>query len=250
MIKDLIKKVIANKKCTICNSKIYTFVPISGDYLNNLKHKGFPVPVSEFETFNFKAYTCSVCGGNDRDRLIAYYLQQKIKTADKNFSVLEIAPSTALRNYFFINRKVSYRTTDLFMDNVDDHLDIQNMNLYKDGSYDLIICSHVLEHIPDDRKALKELYRILKDNGECLLLVPIPLGNYKYDEDLEDITTEQREMRFGQDDHLRLYTKPVFEKRILDAGFTLKTFKGSEFNPQDLKKFGIADSSVLYIGIK
>jgi SAM-dependent methyltransferase len=250
MIKDFIKKALANKKCSICSSRVYNFKPISDEYLKNLQQKGFDIPVTNFETLNYQAYTCPVCGGNDRDRLVAYYLNGKLKNADVNFRILENAPSNALKNYLFKNKTVSYRTTDLFMEDVDDKLDIQNMDLYKNGYFDLIICSHVLEHISNDKQALKELYRILKNNGECLLLVPIPLGNYEYDEDLGELTKEQREKRFGQDDHLRLYTKKTFEKRISEAGFKLKTFKGSEMSSADLKKYGIADSSVLYIGYK
>ena len=95
-----------------------------------------------------------------------------------------------------------------------------------------------------------EINRILKPGGRCLLLVPIALGNHVYDEDLSQISKAEREKRFGQDDHLRLYTKPVFESRIQEAGFELELADTSVLGKDRFYKNGRSAKSVLYIGKK
>lgn len=90
---------------------------------------------------------------------------------------MDIAPTEHLKNY--LNSKVlaqNYRSADLFMKDVDDNVDIQAMDIYPDNSWDLVICSHVLEHVPDDIKALSEIYRVLKKGGVAILMAPINLG--------------------------------------------------------------------------
>lgn len=93
----------------------------------------------------------------------------------KKHSFIDFGPSVslskAIRKYPFLN----YRSADLFLDNVDDRVDTANMPIYKDNSIDIFLCSHVLEHVEDERKAIAELYRILKYGGWCIAMVPILL---------------------------------------------------------------------------
>lgn len=196
-------------------------------------------------------YKCPYCNCNDRDRLIRLYIKEEILGGNINKQqLLDITPSTALRKSLQEGEKINYRSTDLYDEDVVDTSDIQNMNIYEENRFDLVICSHVLEHVPDDRKALSEMKRILKPGGKCLLLVPISLGNHVYDEDLSQISKAEREKRFGQDDHLRLYTKPVFESRIQEAGFELELADVSVLGKERFYKNGISAKSVLYIGKK
>jgi len=249
MIKELAKKILAGRKCNLCHNRIYKFIPISDSYINNLKEKGFPIPVNKFETLNYGEYTCPSCNANDRDRLIGLYLEKDL-LENKERSILDIAPSSPVRAFLKQQPGVKYRSADLYMEDVDDKVDIQNMNIYKDNTFDVIICSHVLEHIPDDIQALREMYRILKPGGKCILLVPIPLEDVAYDEELGSLATKERERRFGQDDHVRLYTGKIFEERILAGGFRLEKTGTEGFSAEELKKYGIAPGSILYIGKK
>ncbi|HEU6449228.1 MAG TPA: class I SAM-dependent methyltransferase [Verrucomicrobiae bacterium] len=85
--------------------------------------------------------------------------------------MLHFAPEPFLRN-FFSSRFGKYETADLCMRGVDYHVDIQRLP-FNDASYDFIYASHVLEHIPDDRKAIHEIRRVLKPNGIAVLPVPV-----------------------------------------------------------------------------
>jgi ubiquinone/menaquinone biosynthesis C-methylase UbiE len=88
----------------------------------------------------------------------------------------------------------------------------------------LVICSHVLEHVPDDIQALSEIYRVLKKGGVAILMAPINLGLEKSFEAEKDkhYTVSERWKYFGQDDHERLYSKNDFIQRIKSVGFNLE----------------------------
>jgi ubiquinone/menaquinone biosynthesis C-methylase UbiE len=136
------------------------------------------------------------------------------------------------------------------MEGVDFVVDVTQMDEIPSNSYDMFICSHVLEHVDDDRKALSELFRILKPGGRGILMVPIVLKLEEIDEDPAITDEATRWRRFGQYDHVRLYSKAGFTQRIQDAGFTLHAH-GVEYFGQDVfVECGISPKSVLYIGHK
>jgi SAM-dependent methyltransferase len=132
------------------------------------------------------------------------------------------------------------------MQGVDDVADIQNLRCYPDGFADLFICSHVLEHVHDDRKALHELHRVLNRSGAGVLLVPILLDCESIDEDLSPIPEVERWRRFGQNDHVRLYSKTGFLERIAEAGFVVRQLGIDHFGGGRLARCGITERSVLY----
>lgn len=250
MITTFVRRMLAFRECNLCHSRVYKFNPIGISYITNLQKKGFSIPVDKFETLNFKEYNCPFCNAKDRDRFICLYLKKNMLSKE-TLNLLDIAPAPSVETFLKQQHNIKYRSADLYMENVDDKVDIQNMEIYENDKFDVIICSHVLEHIPDDMKALREMHRILKPTGTCVLLVPIPLYDVSYDEDLGMLPKEDRERRFGQDDHLRLYTGKVFEERIVAGGFRLeKVYANKEFTPTELRKYGIASGSVLYIGKK
>lgn len=136
------------------------------------------------------------------------------------------------------------------MEDVDFKVDITQMGEIPSNRYDMFICSHVLEHVDDDRKAISELFRVLKPGGQGILMVPIVLKLDEIDED-PTITDEAiRWRRFGQFDHVRLYSKAGFMQRIQEAGFTLQTHGVEYFGEDTFRECGISLKSVLYIGIK
>jgi SAM-dependent methyltransferase len=121
------------------------------------------------------------------------------------------------------------------------------MSCYEEGTFDAFICSHVLEHVSDDLKALSELFRILKPNGWGILMVPIILSLDQIDEDplLEDIAERWR--RFGQDDHVRMYSRNGFIERVIGAGFSVRQYGQEYFGAEVFKRYGISDKSILYV---
>jgi predicted SAM-dependent methyltransferase len=143
--------------------------------------------------------------------------------------------------------RVSYVTADLFRQDVDDQVDIMDMNLYGDCSVDFFICSHVLEHVEDDRKAMRELYRVLKQGGQGILVVPIILTIDEIDEDPSVTDEAERWRRFGQFDHVRLYSKRGFLARVAEAGFTITELGLEHFGEETFREHAISNQSVLYI---
>src|SRR5438876_10959977 len=122
-----------------------------------------------------------------------------------------------------------------------------DLRVYDDNRFDFFICSHVLEHVLDDRKALTEMYRILKPGGKGILMVPIVLTISEIDEDPTVLDEGERWRRFGQNDHVRLYSKEGFIERVANAGFTIHQYGKEFFGEELLTRNGITLKSVLYV---
>lgn len=237
------------RKCPICGAGIRRFKPLHKAYFTLSAQWGFPYNLREFETLHVDEYQCPVCREADRARLIAVWVGEWVvhRIPTSPWRLLDFAPGVGLAHFLRSQPGVIYRSADMCMAGVDDRVDIARLP-YQDGSFDAFICSHVLEHVPDDRRALSELNRILAPGGWGLLLVPIPLGLQRTDEESPAETTAPTEVtrwrRFGQGDHVRLYARGDFLRRIHDAGFTCREFCPSARN---LSRFGLSSTSVLYV---
>lgn len=237
-----------NYLCPVCDNKTHQFVPLPDFYKENLEKYGYVYSFDDAETLNYKAYTCPNCGASDRDRLYAVFISKYLKESKcSNITLLEIAPSVPLSKFIKDTGEISLRTADLMMQGVDDCVDITDMACYADGEFNFFVCSHVLEHVPDDLKAMNELYRVLKPTGCGIVMVPIVLTLDKIDEDpsLEDIGERWR--RFGQDDHVRMYSKSGFVSRLESVGFTVRQYSKDYFGVNTFQMHGISDKSVLYV---
>jgi len=133
------------------------------------------------------------------------------------------------------------------LETVDDRLDITDMRAYADGSVDFFLCSHVLEHVPEDRKAMRELHRILKPDGFGIVMVPLVHGVDETHEDPAINTHELRWKHYGLADHVRQYGKRDFLKRLGEAGFRVEQRGLDYFGKYTFYRNGIADDSVLYV---
>lgn len=229
--------------CNICGQEVY-YLPLPVYYeQQRLKYDGKrTIP----ETLNRQKYICPECGAVDRDRMIVGYLQ-KSGILRKGRRVLQFAPSKMVDAY--IKQCIpsdAYDTADLFMKNVTYQSDIQNMIEIEDETYDLWICSHVLEHVADDRKALRELRRILKPDGCGILLVPLDLSREETDEE-QGCSEAENWRRFGQGDHVRAYAKKDFIARVKECGFELESIGKEYFGNDFFKNCGLIDTSTLYI---
>ncbi|MCM3271234.1 class I SAM-dependent methyltransferase [Paenibacillus elgii] len=122
---------------------------------------------------------------------------------------------------------------------------------YADETFDAVICSHVLEHITEDHKAMTELCRVLKPGGWSILQVPIALN---FEEILEDPTVtspQARKEHFGQDDHVRIYNRKGFVGRLEAAGFHIVLFNLAEkYGVEEANLYGLSEKDTLYIGTK
>lgn len=239
-------------KCPVCSRRNNGFLPVSSDYQETRSKFGYPFSFDDHETINPNQFTCPSCGATDRDRLYALYIAKALDTNSfpNGFALLDIAPSLAFQAFLLKFANIKYQSADKYAEGVDLVIDITDMNQVPSGSYDIFICSHVLEHVTDDRKALSELFRILKPGGFGILMVPIVLKIEQIDEDPTITDVETRWRRFGQYDHVRLYSKNGFISRVEEAGFILKQYGVEHFGTDVFAECGISPRSVLYVVLK
>ena len=201
-----------------------------------------------------KADKCPVCHGCDRTRMMALFLEQQIGVGREPLEILHVAPEYGL--YLWLKRQqgVHYTGSDIDARRYRHIENVRTANLmdmpFESNAFDVVICSHVLEHVPDDSKAMRELYRVLKPEGTALLLVPLAMDGGGTDEDPTVTDPAERNHRYGQWDHLRLYGKDDFLSRLTEAGFEVSTFSPFEAMPAEADQLHLNPSEILPIGRK
>jgi len=208
---------------------------------------------SKFLSYGYKTVRKNaLCPGTlslERHRLLWLYLDKETDFLNLNLKVLHVAPEQVFYKKFKKLKNWEYFTFDLNSPIADIKGDLTSTN-FKDESFDLIICNHVLEHIEDDKLALNEIYRILKYNGISILQVPMNVKRKNTFEDSSIKSKNQREKYFGQYDHVREYGLD-FKDRIEEAGFEVKMINYSTKISQDLViKYGLMKDDLIPIGKK
>jgi SAM-dependent methyltransferase len=151
-------------------------------------------------------------------------------------TVLHVAPEPQFEVRLREALGTGYVTADLYDPRVMVKMDITAIEM-PDDSFDVILCSHVLEHVDDDRRAMRELHRVLKPDGWALLLVPIS-GRETY-ENPDIIDPDERTKHFGQHDHVRRYGNDYVE-RLRESGFKVEVLRPSDFIDSDnLVRLGV-----------
>ena len=187
----------------------------------------------------------------ERHRLLWLYLKNETDffTNSENKKILHFAPEQCFYKRFRAQKNIQYTTTDLLSPLADIKADICNLP-FKDNSYDVIFCNHVLEHIPDDSKALQELYRVLKPKGMAILQIPQELARETTFEDNTITDKTERARIFGQYDHVRIYGRDYFNK-LRGVGFTVKEIDyTSSLSENDVDKYCLAKGELLPICFK
>jgi SAM-dependent methyltransferase len=162
---------------------------------------------------------CPRCGAQERHRALWLYLRERTDLLSRNISILHWAPEYALQRSLSELPNAFYTSADLEGSEAMQHMDITDVP-FKDDAFDLIICVHVLEHVPDDGRALREMERVLRPGGAAMILVPIVLEQPTL-EDPAIATPEQRKRHYWQADHVRLYGGDLPD-RLAEAGFEVK----------------------------
>ena len=175
----------------------------------------------------------------------------KLRDAEINsaLKVLHFAPEQAFYKLFRNQKNIQYTTTDLFSPLADVKADICNLP-FEDNSYDIIFCNHVLEHIPDDTKAMQELFRVLKPGGMAILQIPQDLKREATFAD--DSITDQKERAaiFGQYDHVRIYGRDYFDK-LRSIGFkVIEEDYTNKIAPELVEKYCLAKGEIIPICFK
>ena len=188
----------------------------------------------------------ALCPGTlslERHRLLWLYLDRKTSFLTDSIRVLHVAPEQVFYKKFKSFSHWDYTTTDLHSPLADVKADICALP-FEDNSYDLILCNHVLEHIPNDLKAMKELYRVLKPRGTAILQVPLEEDRENTFED-DSITGQQERTRiFGQYDHVRVYGQDYYN-RLQKAGFKATPVDYiKEVTEGDIKRFALPTEQI------
>lgn len=236
-------------QCPVCGVGLRAFRPMWKSYWRDVEIYQPVHPAESMETLNLEAFTCPRCDAFDRDRLTAIYLENAFAGFDRNrtYRLLEFAPGDALHKKLKSLPFIAYRSADLSRKTVDERVDMTDMAAYADGSLDVVLCSHILEHIPDDRKAMRELRRVLKPDGFAIVLVPLVVGVDETHEDPSMDTLELCWKYFGAGDHVRQYGKQDFIERLEAAGLRVEQLGISHFEAETFRRAGIAANSVLYV---
>ena len=192
-----------------------------------------------------KNCTCPRCYSKDRDRLIHLYLEKKTNLLTAPHRVLHIAPEAWLKELFQSMPHIHYTSGVKGADESD--LDITDLEM-KDNLYDVVICNHVLEHVPEDITAMKEIFRVIKPGGWAILQVPFsPILDNTF-EDSTQVSLAERSTSFGQYDHVRIYGKD-YANRLESVGFKVELFnpKNENWGKEYIEKYALNPKEDLFI---
>ena len=224
IIKFLQKKALSiifignKRKCPVCEKNYRTFL----NYGNPIR----------------KDALCINCGSLERHRFSWEYLKKYTNLFDNSEKTfLHVAPEKMLQKKLNSLLGDSYISADLYQNNVKVKMDITDIQ-FPNNSFDVIYCNHVLEHVNDDKKAMSEFYRVLKNEGWAILSVPITVEKTYEDPTITD--PQKRLELFGQIDHVRRYGYDFID-RLKEAGFNVKEIKVSDI---------FSDNEAIYFGFK
>ena len=207
-------------------------------------------PVCDTASRRFRAFgveekrpdaQCVHCGALERHRFLWLFFQKRTALFEApGKAMLHVAPERCFEPRLRARLGASYLTADLENPEADVRMDVQDIT-YPDGSFDVVYCSHVLEHVPDDRKALREFHRVLKRDGWAIILVPITVSRTV--EDPNETDPKERLRRFGQDDHFRRYG-PDFLDRLRAAGFEVQVVRVADVvSPADMMQAALTPAT-------
>lgn len=180
----------------------------------------------------------------ERHRLLWLYLKKETDFFTAPLKVLHFAPEQAFYKRFRKLKNLDYTTTDLNSPLADVKADICDLPFEK-NSFDVVFCNHVLEHIPDDTKAMLELYRILKPGGWGIFQIPQDLKRAVTFEDDTITDKKERAKIFGQYDHVRIYGRDYFEK-LRNVGFRVEEIDYTAIlTPEEVEKYRLAKGEII-----
>jgi hypothetical protein len=186
---------------------------------------------------------CPNCGSRERHRLMHLWITEGNADKFAGKRILHFAPEKAFMQR--MNGTPLYETADLVQAGVTYKVDITDTKL-QDAAYDVVIANHVLEHIADDRQAMREVFRLLKPGGIAVLSVPLNPTRQTTYENPAITSAAERQAHFSAPDHVRYYGLD-FADRLREAGFRVETFRAP---PEQEVEYGLLRDEWLYIARK
>ena len=217
------------RECPVCGSRYRRFMPYG--YVTSREDA-----------------LCPHCLSLERHRMIWLWLKESSNLFEGYPRLLHIAPEVSLMRHFkrHYQDNKGYITADLESPLADLHFDVQSIPL-EDEYIDVIICNHLLEHVEDDRRAMAELYRILKKGGWGIMLVPEDRSRARTFEDDTITDPEERTRIFGQYDHRRIYGRD-YDKRLAEAGFRLERIAYAErLSDEQRQRYAIGHDDLVVV---
>lgn len=190
---------------------------------------------------------CPHCSSAARHRLLALYLKERTPFFDARLRVVHFAAEYCFMRRFSRLPNLDYVAADLDPPRAAIRLDLTAIDLPTD-SVDVVICSHVLEHVVEDRVAMRELRRIISPGGQALIMVPVDRSRAVTYEDPTIVTPAARLAAFHQEDHVRIYGRD-FPERLHSAGFAVEPQTAAQFAPWAQQRFGLPekDAEAVYV---
>ena len=192
---------------------------------------------------------CPHCLSLERHRMIWLWLNRHSDLFATHPRLLHIAPEVSLMRHFkrhYSNNASNYITADLESPLADMHFDVQHIPL-AERSIDVVICNHLLEHVVNDRLALRELHRILKPGGWGIMLVPEDRSRATTFEDDSITDPDERTRLFGQYDHRRVYGRD-YDERLRNAGFEVERIPArSLINDKEHLLYAIGEDDLVVV---
>ncbi len=204
----------------------------------------------KYGTKNRTNARCYKCESLERHRLLWLYFNNQTDFFErKNLKLLHVAPELCLYAKFSKMPSVNYYPCDLFPE-LYPYKEVFKMDLtnihFEENFFDVIICNHVLEHIPDDAKAMAQLYRVMKKGGWGIFQVPIDYKREKTYEDFSITTPQERFKAFGQKDHVRWYGQD-YKDRLSEANFIVKEDDWvKHFSDEEIQRYRLSPKELIY----
>lgn len=181
----------------------------------------------------------------ERHRLLWLFLNKRTNFFTDKLTFLHIAPEYCFIPLFKKQKNLTYTTADLNSPWADVHFDVHEIP-FDEESFDVIMCNHVLEHVQDDRKVMKEFYRVMKKGGWGIFQVPIDYTRETTFDDPTITDPKEREKHYWQDDHVRLYGLD-YGKILSEAGFeVIEDQLIHELEPELVKRYALPKDELIY----